>query len=222
MGNPGNRLLRVYNIVVKQMTKFRYKIQKALFTFIGDIRWHGLLHPFWITINAKTFRLKGKHYREVEQLIQPGDIVLRRFEGYVDKVLIPGFWNHAGIYVGEIDNEKHQVIHAISDGIVVDDLIDFMRTDHVVVLRAPKEQREEAINRSKTTIGSEYDFAFDFKETLRFSCTELIGYCYYKIIKGKKRFGRMTIIADDILETPDLKVIWTSTGLKLGSPPPMP
>lgn len=204
------------------MTKFRYKIQKALFTFIGDIKWSGLCHPMWFTINAKTFRLKGKHYREVEQLIQPGDILIRRFEGYVDKIFIPGFWNHSGIYVGEIDGKPHQVIHAISDGVVVEDLIDFMRTDHVCVLRAPKGQVEEAIGLAKTTIGSEYDFAFDFKETLRFSCTELIGYCYPKIIKGKKRLGRMTIVADDILETPDLKVIWTSTGLKTGPPPPMP
>jgi hypothetical protein len=205
------------------MTKLRYKIQKALFTFIGDIRYHGLLHPFWFTINAKSFRLKGKHYREVEKLIQPGDILIRRFEGYIDKFLIPGWYNHAGIYVGEIDGKPHQVIHAISDGVVVDDLIDFIKTDHMVVLRAPKEQIEKAINRAKTTIGSEYDFAFDFKETLRFSCTELVSYCYPGIIKGKKRFGRDTVVADDIVETPALKIIWTSTGIKpVGPPPPMP
>ncbi len=192
-----------------------YKIQKTLFRFIGDIRWHGLLHPFWITINAKTFRLKGRHYREVEQLIQPGDILIRRFEGYVDKIFIPGFWNHAGIYVGEIDGKTHKIVHAISDGVVVEDLIDFMRTDHVIVLRAPEELREEAINRTKNAIGSEYDFAFDFKETLRFSCTELVDYCYPEIIKGKKRFGRMTIVADDIVNTSDFKIIWTSIGISL-------
>lgn len=195
------------------MTKLRYKIQKALFTFIGNIRWHGWLHPFWITINAQSFQLKGKHYREVEQLIKPGDIVIRRFEGYLDKILIPGWYNHAGIYVGKIDNKDHRIVHAISDGVVVEDLIDFMRTDHMIILRAPAKIKETAIKRAKGAIGSEYDFAFKFNDSLRFSCTELIHYCYSTPrwrIKGKVRFGRYTVIADDIVETPHLNVVWTS------------
>lgn len=192
------------------MTKIRYKIQKALFTFIGDIRWHGFLHPMWFTINGKTSRLKGRHYRIVEQLIQPGDVLIRRFEGYVDKFLLPGFWNHAGVYVGEIDEQDFQVVHAISDGVVVDDLIDFMRTDHLVVLRAPEKYRNDAIERVKTTIGSDYDFAFEFGDSLRFSCTELVSHCYPGIITGKKRFGRMTVVADDIVGAPALEVVWDS------------
>lgn len=192
------------------MNKFIYKIQKSIFRFIGDIKWHGLSHPFWFTINAKTFQLKGSHYRELEQLIQPGDIIIRRFEGYVDKWLIPGWFNHAGIYVGSLNSRKHKIIHAISDGVVVDDLIDFMRTDHMIVLRAPQEFREEAIGRAEAAVGSEYDFAFDFNETLRFSCTELISHCYPGHIAGKKRFGRMTIVADDIVATQTLKVVWDS------------
>lgn len=192
------------------MTKIRYKIQKVLFRFIGDIRWHGLLHPFWFTINAKNCLLKGKHYRDAEQIIQPGDILIRRFEGYVDKVLIPGWWNHAGMYVGEVNGKDHKVIHAISDGVVVEDLIDFMRTDHMIVLRAPEGTQEEAIERAKNAIGSDYDFAFDFNETLRFSCTELISHCYPDTIKGQQRFGRLTVVADDIVGTKSLEVVWDS------------
>lgn len=198
------------------MTKFRYRIQKALFRFIGDIRWHGLFHPLWFTINAKTFQLKGKHYRELEKLIQPGDIIIRRFEGYIDKWLIPGWWNHAGIYcgamngIGTFTTRGKRVIHAISDGVIVDDLIDFMRTDHIIVLRAPERYKEEALKRAKAAVGSDYDFAFDFKETLRFSCTELISHCYNGIIRGRKRFGRYTVVADDIVNTPGLDVIWDS------------
>lgn len=192
------------------MNRFIYKIQKSIFRFIGDIKWHGLLHPFWFTINAKTFQLKGSHYRKLEPLIQPGDIIIRRFEGYVDKWLIPGWFNHAGIYIGSLNGQKHKIIHAISDGVIVDDLIDFMRTDHMIVLRASKGLQKEAIKRAKAAIGSEYDFAFDFNETLRFSCTELISHCYPGHIMGKKRFGRTTVVADDIVETPALEVIWDS------------
>ena len=187
-----------------------FKLEKMIFRFIGDIKWGGIFHPFWLTINASTFRLKGKHYRDVDPLIQPGDILIRRFEGYVDKFLIPGWWNHAGMYVGEVEGKQHKVVHAISDGVVVDDLIDFMRTDHLIILRAPEGLQEEAIRRATAAIGSDYDFAFDFNETLRFSCTELVSHCYPGHVDGKKRFGRVTVVADDIVNTPTFKVVWDS------------
>jgi len=190
--------------------KLLFKLEKLIFRFIGDIKWGGILHPFWLTINASTFRLKGKHYRELDHIIRSGDIIIRRFEGYIDKWIIPGWWNHAGIYVGEVDGKQHKVVHAISDGVVVDDLIDFMRTDHMIVLRAPEGLQEEAIKLAKAAIGSEYDFAFDFNETIRFSCTELVSHCYPEHIKGKKRFGRMTVVADDIVNAKKLKVVWDS------------
>ncbi len=187
-----------------------FKLKKWVFRFIGDVKWAGVFHPFWFVINATTFRLKGKHYRDLNEIIQPGDIIIRRFEGYVDKFLIPGWWNHAGLYVGEVDGKDHKVIHAISDGVVVDDLIDFMRTDHMIVLRAEDWRQGDAIKRAKDAIGSDYDFAFNFNETLRFSCTELISHCFPGIINGKKRFGRYTIVADDIVNTKQLTVVWNS------------
>lgn len=187
-----------------------FKLEKAVFGFIGDIKWAGILHPFWFIFSGKSFRLKGRHYRDLAEIIQPGDILIRRFEGYVDKWLIPGWWNHAGIYVGELDGKQRKVVHAISDGVIVDDLIDFMRTDHVIVLRVPGVHSEQAIERAKAAIGSEYDFAFDFKESVRFSCTELISHCYPGHINGKKRLGRMTVVADDIVETPTMEIVWDS------------
>jgi hypothetical protein len=187
-----------------------FKLKKWIFRFIGDVKWAGIFHPFWFVINATTFRLKGKHYRDLNTIIQPGDILIRRFEGYVDKFLIPGWWNHAGLYVGEVNGKDHKVVHAISDGVVVDDLIDFMRTDHMIVLRAEDWRRGDAIKRAKNAIGSDYDFAFDFNETLRFSCTELISHCFPGIINGKKRFGRYTVVADDIVNTKPLTVVWDS------------
>ncbi len=187
-----------------------FKLKKWIFRFIGDVKWAGILHPFWFVINATTFRLKGQHYRDLSAIIQPGDILIRRFEGYIDKWLIPGWWNHAGIYVGEVDGKSHKVVHAISDGVVVDDLIDFMRTDHMIVLRAEDWRRGDAVKRATNAIGSDYDFAFDFNETLRFSCTELISHCFPGIINGKKRFGRYTVVADDIVNTKPLIVVWDS------------
>ena len=66
-----------------------YRLQRHVFRFIGDIKWGGIAHPFWFTINAVGYKLKGEHYRKVIQIMEPGDILLRRFEGYIDKWFIP-------------------------------------------------------------------------------------------------------------------------------------
>ena len=194
---------------------FLYNLQKHVFGFIGDIKWSGLTHPFWFTINATGYKLKGEHYRKLKKRLQPGDIVIRRFEGYIDKWFIPGFWNHAGLYIGDDGEKLEQVVHAVSEGVIQEDILNFMRTDHMLVLRlAPQEGNETAaegaVNKAKSIVGKPYDFGFDFKDTNRFSCTELVDYCYPGVVQGKKRFGRETIIADDFYSSDALTTIWDS------------
>lgn len=204
----------------QSLKRLMYKIQSKFFRFVGDIKCSGWQHPFWFTINAKNYLLKGYHYREVEKIIQPGDILIRRFEGYVDKWFIPGFWNHAGIYIGD-----NKVVHAISEGVMQEDLIDFMRTDHFVVLRLKEEiikldidTIHNVVKKASSLIGRPYDFSFDFADTNKFSCTEVVAYCYDGFIFGKKRFGRYSVVADDIVAHSKLEpealntlvVIWNS------------
>lgn len=187
---------------------FLYKIQSAIFRWIGDIKFSGWSKPFWFTFNASGYNLKGKDYRALIEIIKPGDIVIRRFEGYVDKWFIPGFWNHAGVYIGE----DFQVIHAMSEGVIKEDILNFMRTDHMLVLRPPNgDFVKKGIERAKSIIGKPYDFGFDFKDCNRFSCTELVAYCYPGIIELKKRFWKSMIVADDIKNSPKLQTIWDST-----------
>lgn len=193
---------------------FLYNLQKHVFRFIGDIKWSGIRHPFWFTINASGYKLKGEHYRKLIRRLQPGDIVIRRFEGYVDKWFIPGFWNHAGIYIGDDNENPEQVVHAVSEGVVQEDILNFMRTDHMLVLRVAKDKsgklRKDAVQKAKEIVGKPYDFGFDFEDTNRFSCTELVSYCYPGIVQGKKRFGKMTVVADDFFNADRLTVIWDS------------
>ncbi len=192
-----------------------YTLQKHVFRFIGDIKWSGIKRPFWFTVNATSYRLKGQHYYQVKEVIQPGDILIRRFEGYIDKWFIPGFWNHAGLYIGEDEGKPEQIVHAISEGVIQEYLADFMRTDHMAVLRPIVENQAQfaskAVERAKNIRGKPYDFGFDFTNADRFSCTELTAYCCPDIVKGKKRFGKHTIIADDFYNSEHLTKIWDST-----------
>ncbi len=193
---------------------FLYKLQKTVFRFIGDIKWAGIAHPFWFTINASGYKLKGEHYRKVIQIMEPGDILLRRFEGYIDKWIIPGFWNHAGLYVGDVDGKPEQVVHAVSEGVLQEDFLNFIRTDHLIILRPPPGKKglvkQGAIKKALKVVGSPYDFGFDFNNTDRFSCTELIDHCYPGLVVGKKRLGRRTVVADDFANCEKLKTIWNS------------
>jgi len=188
-----------------------YSIKKKFLTFIGDIKWSGILHPFWFTINAKGYQLKGSYYHGILKVIEPGDILLRRFEGYVDKWFVPGWWNHAAIYVG-----KGLVIHAISEGVQEQDILDFMRTDHMIILRPNFIPcvKKKSINKAKSVVGKPYDFGFDFKNSNRFSCTELVTYCYPSLVKPNRRFKSLwskVVIPDDIRYAPRLRVVWDST-----------
>lgn len=191
-----------------------YTLQTHIFRFIGDIKWAGIAHPFWFTINATGYKLKGEHYRKLSQQLQPGDIVIRRFEGYIDKWFIPGFWNHAGLYIGDDGDKPEQVVHAVSEGVIQEDILNFMRTDHMLVMRLECGQNtgaaQQAVERAKSVVGAPYDFGFDFKDANRFSCTELVAYCYPGTVKGKRRFGKKTIIADDFAACPDLITVWNS------------
>lgn len=175
-----------------------YKIKKFIFKQIGDLRWHGWTRPFFLTFNAKTYNLNGKHYREVSSVIRPGDIILTRDEGWIDTYLIPGFWTHAGVYVGNHGGNKKQVIHAISEGVIAEDLIDVLRTDACIILRPNPYYASRCLDKIVGLVGKEYDFNFDFLGSMRFSCTELVAFCYPEIISGKKRFRKYTVIADDI------------------------
>lgn len=188
------------------MNKLIYKLQSKLFTFIGDIGWSGWKHPFWLIFNFRTYNIKGEHYALLKPLLRPGDILIRRFEGYLDRFFIPGWWNHGGVYVGE----NEQVVHAISDGVVIEHVINFLRTDHLIVLRPPESMAEDGLARARSVIGYEYDFSFDFSNAERFSCTEFVDYCYPKIIQPKRRFGRNVIVADDIVNSSQLQVVWDS------------
>lgn len=194
--------------------KIVYRFQKKIFTFLGDIKVFGWTHPMWFGINAHGYKLKGAIYRKLRDLLQPGDIILRRFDGYLSSYMIPGFWNHAGLYVGNVGEKPEQVVHAVSEGVLQEDFLNFIRTDHLIILRPnPGKKgkvRQGAIDKALKVVGSPYDFGFDFDNSDRFSCTELIDYCYPGLVEGKKRFGRRTIVADDFAKCKKIKTVWNS------------
>lgn len=144
--------------------------------------------------------------------------------------LLPGFWAHAAIYVGDCSDlerlgvakrpyvRKHWerirevnaslgcVLEAKPPSVGVNPLEECLYADHVLVLRpnVSAAERESAIEEAFGHVDKPYDFEFDFNVTSRIVCTELVYRSYHR--RGAiefpliKRMGRYTPTADDIVD----------------------
>lgn len=170
------------------------------------IAWIGTLKfftsPLCLVEDPGSYKIKGTDIRKLMDgdtaLLQPGDILLRGYDGYVDGELIRRtggaqgsgkYFSHAALYVGPLDDKqdkaiaarrlqvqdsdggwreandgekdkvrndaayfqpgKQMVIHSMSKGVHVEDILTFVRCDYLVVLRLPEQIRlsaEELMN----------------------------------------------------------------------------
>lgn len=78
----------------------------------------------YLVENPRSYRIGGRDLRAVLGLLQPGDILLRGYEGYVDGAFIrrssrcseqgfrPGWYTHAALYVGPLTDADRQHVPA--------------------------------------------------------------------------------------------------------------
>jgi hypothetical protein len=167
--------------------------------------------------------------RNLRPQLRPGDVLLMRTDSRITAAILPGFWAHAALFLGtsaDLENlglrqHPHVARHweAIASqqdpmGLVVEAVFPFvqlnplekcLQVDHLLVLRArlPREETAAAIAEALGHLGKPYDFDFDFNNTSRIVCTELI----YRSYHGRggicfslcKRLGRFTLSGDDIV-----------------------
>jgi len=154
--------------------------------------------PLWFQYKPQMHKVKGDEIRQIIDSIHDGDILLRRYDGYLNTFFTPGFWGHAAIYVG-----SNNVIHAIGEGVVKEDLLDFCRCDSVSILRTKNNNNIEFINNAIVTANeleiarTGYDYKFKSNNGTVY-CTELVDVCYNSIFKDDFK-----IIAGNIILTPD-------------------
>jgi len=183
-----------------------------------------------------SYKLKGDDLDEITWKtlsghLEPGDIMLRTYDHYLSSVLIPGYFKHGGIYAGEIqwdwaklnsawicDRPKHTVVHAIAEGVLIENCTNFFRTDHLVVLRPniPKEKRLQAAHKALAHIGTKYDFLFESGDEAIY-CTELVALAYEGLfnfnssIQGWWPMQRSATVADDVFTTQNQEIIFHSS-----------
>jgi hypothetical protein len=171
------------------------QLPKWLIKLSGELYLHNYL--LWLVFRPHHYTMSGSDVRNILDHVKPGDILLRRYNGYVNTLFTPGFWGHAALCVN-----ANEVIHALGVGVVREDLITFCRTDSVAVLRL-KEVEPRAIEQAigcaeaHEKARTAYDYQFKDKNHAVY-CTELVNVCY----NGKFN-NDFQVIAGNCILTPD-------------------
>ena len=159
---------------------------------------------------------------EMAALLEPGDVIVTRHDLALTNLFLPGFWPHVSLYIGTVeererlgvkaDEEKAArwkddicVLEARKDGVLFRPLSDTLAVDNFVVLRPElsPEGIRRGIERAIQHEGKMYNFDFDFFNSDRLVCTEVV----YRAFDGledlhfplTERAGRKTLSAEDLL-----------------------
>ncbi len=190
------RIERFFDHVQRDAYRPAYAVQALAARWIGDTR----------IVNRESF-ISQQQVEEVRARLKPGDILIVRKNWYLSNAFLPGFWPHAALYVGGLedlerlgvlddpevasrleefsapadDGSAFCVIEAQSEGVVFNPLSFTLHADYVAVLRPRELSQDEialAIRNAFRYQGRPYDFEFDFFSSDKLVCTELVYRAY--------------------------------------------
>lgn len=156
-------------------------------------------------------------------ILQPGDVIVTRHDEAMSNLFLPGFWPHAAFYIGSKEQRESlgifddvpegvNVVEAKKDGVHFRALTETLAVDAFTILRSklPAEKVVEAVKCAMSHTGKRYDFVFDFRQSDRLACTEVV-YRSYQAGAGvgfvlEERAGRLCLSAEALM----------NQGIKLG------
>jgi hypothetical protein len=144
----------------------------------------------------------------IAEFLQPGDVIVTRHARALTNLFLPGFWPHAAFYVGQREQREVEkcVIEARKDGVLFRPLNDTLSVDAFVVLRPNLDAKlvGQAIERAFLHEGKMYCFDFDFFNSDRMVCTEVVYRSYDGLADLQfplsERAGRKVLSAEDLLD----------------------
>ena len=167
-------------------------------------------------------RVTEDQLQVIGAFLQPGDVLVTRHAKALTNIFLPGFWPHAALYVGtaeqrealgiKADWAKEQlwiddvcVLEARKDGVRMRPLTDTLYVDVFAVLRPSLTTDSicRGIERALQHEGKMYNFDFDFFNSDRIVCTEVVYRAYDGLENMRfplhERAGRKTLSAEDLL-----------------------
>jgi hypothetical protein len=142
--------------------------------------------------------------------IRPLDILLTKSRFKLTDRLIPGYFNHAAVVLGDdpgagdrgswTPSEHARVVEAVRSGVRVTTLEDCVNADSVAVLRDETLQdssRCRIVQRAIQELGKAYDSGFDFASGERQCCSKLVAGLFNHLPLGQTRVPGF-VLPDDI------------------------
>lgn len=201
-----------------------YNVKSGLLWIFGKIRIHRW--PMFFVFDPRGYNVKADKIRRAMAEVRPGDILLRRYDNYLDGYFIPGRFSHSGVYIGD-----GLIVHAMSSGVQKIDIIDFLRCDGFAILRTYNaEAAAKAPQIALSYVGRRYDYGFDIcedygnsnevdKRTKALYCHELTRSCFPRLDvptllpelwNGMIRSSKRQFLADSFFESPDFTTVYDS------------
>ena len=124
------------------MKKWLNKIWVKTVTAFGNIK--VFKFPMFLVYDPSEYEMDGIHVRNAMNALQPGDVILRGYNHYVDGYFIddPHGYSHGAVYVG-----NDVIVHAVAEGVSRIHAFDFMKCDRICILR-PASGQAEAIEKA--------------------------------------------------------------------------
>lgn len=192
------------------MKRLLYVIGSKILKIFGDMK--VFKYPMWFVYDPFFFKMTGEKIMEVMKTLEPGDVILRGYDSYLDSKCIPSQrgYSHGAIYIG-----NDIIVHAVAEGVSEVNVIDFCECDRICILR-PKKYKKEAVRNAKLFLKQSipYDFGFNAGVSALY-CFELVAEAYPKLnirrVEKKALFGLLkknVYLSDSMFESPDLDIIF--------------
>jgi len=159
----------------------------------------------------------------MQDFLEPGDVLITRHDTAFTNLFLPGFWPHAALYVGTVEQREsigitldanikskwtqdRCVFEALKDGVRFRAIDETLAVDNFLVLRTNLDHAaiRAGIERVVVHEGKQYNYDFDFFGSERLVCSEVI----YRTFDGLgglnfplvERAGRYTLSPEDIVD----------------------
>ena len=217
---------------VKFIEKMKFTLGVFHFPFWASVKYYfGLVSLFkqkkWVPffksfmqfisrqkIRNGSMAMKKKDVEKVLEIIEPGDIIVARRAITMTGVVIPGYWTHGALYLGNrkqieqyfknfsdevlnkfdtlgLKESDSFVLEAIDKGVTASGSIKGLRADSLVVFKPKlsKRDRFEALLFAMGNLNKEYDYGLNFFSESSFICSELVFKAYSNLRTGKQKLG---------------------------------
>ncbi|NOQ16531.1 MAG: Poxvirus G6 [Methyloprofundus sp.] len=220
--------LSVSNIIAHRFNSRSQAVEDS-FNAFNRIAINSISELFGNTVGLIEDR-KGRMYQDraaekkVLTHLQAGDILLEKTPFRLTDRMIPGYWGHAAIWLGneqelkalglwdtplvhkyqtQIQNQQ-LVVEALRDGTQMNSLSHFLNIDDLVILRRKnlsEQNKKKIITLALRQVGKPYDFNYDVETTDKIVCSQLVYLAYTGIEWPTDNFiGRYTISPDQIAQ----------------------